>query len=209
VYTSFCAQKGIEPAPYDEWEELAFSPFMGEYTVAEENGFEPDTVYARIPQGTNEMEYWADDSDGSGPIDGPVITDLTDADEGSNKYNCFVCGNRPLSHIHNPNVTDGSSCLIIKDSFGNPFVSVMVDNYEDIYTIDFRFTSQKMLDLVDKYKIKDVIFENVIMFAGTYNCSDMLSYIVYPNDSSSGSENSGNTDNGASANSGEANADAA
>ena len=25
--------------------------------------------------------------------------------------------------------------MVIKDSFGNPFVSVMVDNYEDIYTV--------------------------------------------------------------------------
>ena len=182
VYTSLCKAKGIEPAPYNEWKKYEFSPFWGEYdgvadirTIAE-----PDSVIARVPQGTNEMEYWVDDLDGSSRMEGPVITDLSDAGEDDNKYNCFVCGNRPLSHIHNPNVTDGSSCLVIKDSYGNPFVSVMVDNYEDIYTMDFRYSSLNIVDFVKEHNIKDVIFENVIMFAGTYNCSDSLALLIDP-----------------------------
>ncbi len=195
VYTSFCKEKGIEPSPFDQWEELAFYPFVGEYEVAATKGFAPDTVYARIPQGTNEMEYWVDDLDQSSKMEGPVITDLTNAGDDENKYSCFVCGNRPLSHIHNPAVTDGSSCVVIKDSFGNPFVSVMVDNYEDIYTFDFRYSNQKLVDFVKEHNIQDVIFENVLMFAGTYDCSDMLSTIVYPDDQAA---------SGAGASSGEA-----
>ena len=128
-------------------------------------------------------------------MEGPVITDLTNAGDDENKYSCFVCGNRPLSHIHNPAVTDGSSCVVIKDSFGNPFVSVMVDNYEDIYTFDFRYSNQKLVDFVKEHNIQDVIFENVLMFAGTYDCSDMLSTIVYPDDQAA---------SGAGASSGEA-----
>ena len=181
VYESFCATKGIKPAPYDQWEEWVFEPFYGEYdTVTDVGRFEADKVIARIPQGTNEMEYWVDDLDDSSMMDGAVISDYRDADESVNRYNCFVCGNRPLSVIHNPQVTDGSSCLIIKDSFGNPFVSVMVDSYETIYTMDFRFTSQHLIDFVKEHGIQDVIFENVIMFAGTYDASDMLASIVYP-----------------------------
>ena len=182
VYTSLCAARGVEPAPYNEWEKYEFSPFWGEYDgVANIRAIaEPDYVVARVPQGTNEMEYWTDDLDGSTRMDGPVITDLSDAGEDDNKYNCFVCGNRPLSHIHNPNVTDGSSCLIIKDSYGNPFVSVMVDDYEDIYTMDFRYSSLNIIDFVKDHNIKDVVFENVIMFAGTYNCSDSLALLIDP-----------------------------
>ncbi|WP_165043998.1 DHHW family protein [Adlercreutzia sp. ZJ138] len=182
VYCSFCETKGISPAPYNEWEELVFQPYQGEYsTYVDISGFQPDSVVARIPQGTNTMTYWTNDLDPSTETEGPVITDLSDASSDANKYNCFVCGNRPLSHIENPNVTDGSSCLVVKDSFGNPLVSTMVDSYQHIYTIDFRFTSQKLVDLVHQYGIKDVIFENVIMFAGTYDCSDLLASIVYPN----------------------------
>ena len=179
VFTAFCQTKGIEPPPYDEWEELVFDNYTGEYASFVDISLTPDYVAARIPQGTNDLEYWVDDTDDSTITQGFVISDLSDADEGANKYNCFVGGNRPLTHIHNPAVTDGSSCLVVKDSFGNPFVSVMVDNYEDIYAIDFRFTTQKLVDLVDRYGIKDVIFENVLMFAGTYDASELLADIVY------------------------------
>ena len=182
VYTSLCAARGVEPADYSKWKTYEFSPFWGEYgnfvdiwSIAE-----ADTVEARVPQGTNSMEYWTDDLDESTRMEGPVITDLTDAGDDENKYNCFVCGNRPLSHIHNPNVTDGSSCLVIKDSFGNPFCSVLVDSYEDIYTLDFRYSSLNLVDFVKEHGIKDVIFENVLMFAGTYNCSDALAAMISP-----------------------------
>ena len=122
-----------------------------------------------------------DDLDPSSEVEGPVINDLSDLkDDGANRYNCFVCGNRPLSHIHNPNVTDGSSCLVVKDSFGNPFTSVLVDSYEDIYTLDFRYSSLNLIDFVKEHGIQDVIFENVIMFAGTYNCSDALAAMISP-----------------------------
>ena len=180
VYESFCKTKGIEPAPFFEWEELSFPNYYGEYQPAEDNGFEADTLYARIPQGTNEMEFWEYDTRENTHDYGPVVADLSGPDSDANKYNCFVCTNRPLSHIHNPAVTDGSSCLIIKDSFGNPFTAVMVDSYEDIYTFDFRFCNQSLVSFVEKYGIQDVIFENVLMFAGTYDCSELLSTIVYP-----------------------------
>lgn len=186
VYKNFCEVKGIEPAPFFEWQELVFDNYVGEYqTMTDTTNFVPDSVSARIPQGTNEVEYWKNDYPGRGEgAKAEVVTDLTDAPEGADKYNCFIGGNQPLTHINNPAVTDGSSCLIIKDSFGNPLVSTMVDNYQDIYCVDFRYTHQKLVDFVEEYDIQDVIFENTIMFAGTTSCRDLLANIVYPSSSS-------------------------
>lgn len=182
VYLSLCETKDMEPAPYDTWQELVFSPYIGEYAdITDVSSFVPDSVIARVPKGATTVTYWTDDTDPSTEMEGPVIADLSDADSDSNKYACFACGNRPLSIIENPDIDDGSSCLIIKDSFGNPFVTTLVDNYQYVYTLDFRYTNQKMLDMVREYDIDDVIFENVLMFAGTYDCSDMLATIVYPN----------------------------
>ena len=182
VYESFCNERGIEPAPFFEWEELIFDDYIGEYgDMINVAGIEPDYVSARIPQGTNEVEYWTNDQDDSTRQEAPVITDLNKLKVVGDKYSCFIGGNRPLTHINNPNVEDGSSCLVVKDSFGNPLVSCMVDNYQDIYCIDFRYTTSKLLDLVEEYGIQDVIFENVLMFAGTNNCASLLSNIIYPN----------------------------
>ena len=186
VYLSFCEQKGIDPAPFFDWELKVFEPFRGEYSeVTDISSFQPDAVEARTPQGTNEMLYWHDDSNMSKETGEPgeVVADFTDsADDDPDKYNCFVCGNQAVSYVENPKVTDGSSCLIVKDSFGNPLMATMVDNYQYIWALDFRFTNQKLLDMVKKYGIKDVIFENTIMFAGTNNCVNLLSNIVYPDD---------------------------
>ncbi len=178
VYKQFCKVKGIDPPPYEDWDELVFEPFLGEYVVARDNGFDPDSVVARIPQGTNDLVYWVDDLDPYSKMDGWVVSDLTNADASENRYGCFGGGNRPLTIVENPAVKDDSSCLLVKDSYGNPFLTVMVDNYHTIYAIDPRFTNEDLVTLVDTYHIKDVIFENVLMFAGTYNMSDMLRMVI-------------------------------
>ncbi len=182
VYESFCQVKGIEPAPYFEWEELVFDNYIGEYRdLTDVTGFTPDHVTARIPQGTNTVEYWTDDYNmATSRVESYVVEDLSDEPEDADKYSCFIGGNRPLTHINNPQVTDGSSCLVVKDSFGNPLVSTMVDSYQDIYCIDFRYTHQNLVNLVETYGIKDVIFENTLMFAGTNNARDLLAGIIYP-----------------------------
>ena len=138
AYTAFCNTKGIEPAPYDKWEELVFEPYTGEYASFVDIELAPDYVAARIPQGTNDMEYWVNDADDSTLMEGNVISDLRDADEDANKYNCFVCGNRPFSHIHNPAVTDGSSCLVVKDSFGNPVAAFWATVFKEVVQVDPR-----------------------------------------------------------------------
>lgn len=190
VYESFCQVKGIEPAPYFEWEELVFNDYVGEYKdLTDTTGFVPDHVSARIPQGTNTVEYWTDDySLSTSRVESYVITDLSNEPDVADKYSCFIGGNRPLTHINNPAVTDGSSCLVVKDSFGNPLVSTMVDSYQDIYCVDFRYTHLNLVNLVEAYDIKEVIFENVLMFAGTNNCRDLLAGIIYPPKGSSSTD---------------------
>ena len=130
------------------------------------------------------MTYWTADGE---EFEGNVIADASVYDDNA-KYMAFIMGDQERQIIENPKVTDGSSCLVIKDSFGNPFVSTLVDSYQHIYTIDFRFTTKKLVDLVDEYGIQDVIFENVLMFAGTYDASELLSDIVYSDESAGGGE---------------------
>ena len=37
----------------------------------------------------------------------------------SMKYGAFAGGDQPYSVVENPEITDGSACLVIKDSYGN------------------------------------------------------------------------------------------
>ena len=85
----------------------------------------------------------------------------------STKYSAFIGGDNPLVKITNPELKDGSACVVIKESYGNAFVPFMVDHYNYVYVIDYRYYKGKLKDFVTENKVKDVIFINNIMATGT------------------------------------------
>lgn len=50
-----------------------------------------------------------------------------------------IMGDQPLERIDNPTLSDGSSCLVIKDSFADSFVPWLVDHYQTVWVADFRY----------------------------------------------------------------------
>lgn len=177
AYVEFCKLKGIEPYKISDREEMAFDSFLGTFyaelqlPAMAEN---PDTVYAYVPNGTNELTYWTKEGE---QFDGTVIADASAYGENS-KYMAFIMGDQELEIIENPAVTDGSSCLVIKDSFGCAFVPNLVDNYQTVYVIDFRDTSRNIPDFVRENKIQDVIVLNNVTIAGTETAADALYAIM-------------------------------
>ncbi len=138
AYEVFCHQKGITPGSLDSMHSKEFEGFLGTLysgtskpPALQKN---PDTVTAWIPRGTNQMVYY--DTAGK-KHDWRVISDVSTWGAGS-KYGTFIGGDQPLAEIHNPKITDGSSCVVVKNSFGNCFVPFLVDHYETVYVVDFR-----------------------------------------------------------------------
>ena len=166
AYVEFCRDKGVEPSDILNRKKMTFDDFLGTFYVELGNPdmeAHPDYVDAYVPNSTNDMVVW--DTDGN-EIETNVITDVTDWNDNS-KYNCFISGDRPLSRIDNPKKTDGSSCLVIKDSFGCAFVPLLVDDYQTTWVIDFRYSDRSIPDFVRENNIQDVIFLNAIVLAGT------------------------------------------
>ena len=60
----------------------------------------------------------------------------------------------------NKTVTDGSACVVVKESFGNAFVPFLVDHYQYIYVIDYRYWEGSISDLVKEKGATDVILLN-------------------------------------------------
>ncbi len=166
AYLEFCKEKGIEPSNILARQKMTFSPFLGTFyaevgnEAMEQN---PDYVDAYVPDSTNDMIVW--DADGN-QTEANVITDVSDWNLYS-AYNCFISGDRPLERIDNPNKTDGSSCLVIKDSIGCAFVPLLVDDYQTVWVIDFRYSDRSIPDFVREEGINDVIFVNTMVLAGT------------------------------------------
>ncbi len=157
AYEAFCKAKGIEPVTLDQRRHENFGEFQGTYydTVASMGNVRTDTVDAYFPNGTNEMTYWTEEGE---ELVGAIVDENAATWDIPFKYSCFIQGDQPLETIHNPKIDDGSSCLVVKDSYGCAFVPLLVDSYEDVHVIDFRYTDQNICDYAKKNNIQDVIF---------------------------------------------------
>ena len=90
---------------------------------------------------------------------GKIIYDESDA-PASLKYGTFITGDNSYSVINNPDVTDGSSCVVVKESFGNAFVPFLTDHYQTIHVIDFRYWKGSLSQFVTDNNVQDVLFVN-------------------------------------------------
>lgn len=167
AYTQFCAAKGITPRALESYKTEKFPGFLGTFYAesgqAPVLGSNPDVVNAYYPKATNELTYY--DAAGN-PNAWKVIFDVSEWNAGS-KYNAFIGGDNPWAVIENPEIKDGSSCVVIKESYGNAFVPFMVDHYQYTYVLDYRYYPGYLIDFVKEKGIKDVIYINNIMATGT------------------------------------------
>jgi len=158
AYQSFCVEKGMAYHDLDYYETVEYPDFIGtlysksnKSAVLAEN---PDTVIGYIPKGTNRMHL----RDTSGAeYDWDIVCDASQYSS-NNKYLAFGAGDNPFSCAHNPEITDGSACMVIKDSYGNAFIPFLIDHYEYVYWVDFRSTTNTISQMVEDYGVQDVIY---------------------------------------------------
>ena len=168
-------------------------PLLSDYTVMRLEGFRgtlaghtqavnptlsqnPDFIEAYIPVSVNEVHITT--------AEGESLTlPLVDpAAEYANLYRCFIGGDYPLSVAHNPAVGDGSKVLVVKESFGNAFMPMLVDSYEYVYAIDYRFfKTSNLTTFVKENHIDTVLFlNNLAATSASYNVSWMESLVRRP-----------------------------
>lgn len=160
AYQEFCSKKGTKPHDLGYFTEEQFPGFLGSFYTysngAQSLADNPDTVYAYVPKGTNDMTITQRDGN---VINWNIIADASGYGTES-KYMCFIGGDNPYSEINNPSVTDGSSCVILKESYGNCFVPYLVDHYQNVYVIDYRYYTGDLTSFIRDNHVSDVIFLN-------------------------------------------------
>ena len=172
AYASFMMCKGATPKALGDYETMVFPGFYG--TLYEMTGANllADTVVAYLPASEHEMFF--EDSEGN-RTNWQVITDVSEWGSGS-KYLTFIGGDNAFTEITNEDLHDGSAAVVIKESFGNAFVPFLVDHYEKVYVVDYRYYEKmKLSDFVDAYNIQDVIFINNI---GATRSPSLVTYIA-------------------------------
>ena len=165
AYEEFCKAKGITEIPREKRKKDTFEGFLGSFYSNLQNQDmkkKPDTIYAYEPIGTNDMTYWHDDGSEQ---KWNVIMDVNGWDKGT-LYSTFVGGDTPMAVIENPNVTDGSTCVVMKESYGNAFIPFLVDHYSTIYILDYRYSNVNVIDFVKEKQADDLICINNISLIG-------------------------------------------
>ena len=162
AYEAFCEHKGITPYTMAQREELAFGGYLG-YLYWNSSDKDPilkenaDTVYAYKPASSGVTMTYTDKN--GNQFQYPIIADVTDWSS-SSKYMCFAAGDQPFAEFKNPNITDGSACIVVKESFGNALMSYVVDHYSTVYEIDYRYWTGNLADFAKTHGVTDVIFAN-------------------------------------------------
>ena len=162
AYEQFCKAKGITPTPISSYKVDEYDGFLGTfYRDSSQNatmGANPDKVVAYHPQSTEaSLDYG--DSENASLTRGKIIYDESDA-PASLKYGAFITGDNAYSIINNPDVTNGSSCIVVKESFGNAFVPFLTDHYQTIYVLDYRYWKGSISQFAQSKGVQDVLFVN-------------------------------------------------
>ena len=86
--------------------------------------------------GGNELG-WALSEKLSWPVHaGELIYDYS---QSGYKYGAFLGGDHPLTTITNNDIADDSACVLVKDSYGNPFSVYLTQHYHTVYVVDYRY----------------------------------------------------------------------
>ena len=158
AYAAICEALGKEATPLEDFEEWDQGEFLGSlYSKApRKNKLKADNLYAYVPQGDIKTYILYDGN--PNPVETQLIHDKSTGDK-FNKYLAFLGTDYALMKIVNKSITDDSTCVIIKDSFGNCLAPFLTQNYHTVYVMDYRkYHALRLQQFVEQYEVDDVIF---------------------------------------------------
>lgn len=181
AYEEFCKVKGFTPYTMEQREVAYFDNFLG-LLYSNSSGYDPalaatpDTVIAYYPYSKNATMFYIDTA--GNRVDYPIIADVSGWKAGG-KYLCYAAADQPYAEFHNPDVTDGSSLVLVKESYGNVLLSYLVDHYSTIYEIDYRYWKGSIVDFAKQVGATDLLFANNMAMISGGVLVGMLSSITH------------------------------
>lgn len=165
AYCEFANKAGLTINNIDSFEKVDMGEFKGSFfsqTGISSLGNNPDTLIAYKPKSTNRMRY---NKNGT-MVDYNIVTDVSSWSK-SSKYSSFIAGDNSYTEINNPDIENGKSCLVIKESFGNALVPFLVDHYQNVYVVDYRYYNRTISSLVEEKGIDTVLLINNVSATST------------------------------------------
>jgi len=178
AYEIWCKAVGETPYTLDQRRLSTFDNFYGALywqSCNQDSSLLVDTVEAYHPYSDNISMVFTDTS-GKEYI-WNVIMDVSDWSSGM-KYSAFAGGDQPITVYDNPNVTDGSVGIVVKESFGNALMPYMVDHYSTLYEIDYRYWDGNLAEFAREVGATEVTFANNMQMMSTSLLVGMLAGIM-------------------------------
>lgn len=173
AYLAFCEAAGLKATPISKMTRKVKNNFLGTlYNMTKDESVKnnPDSVEYFIPPVDVEPKIFAEFA------------------KGGNSYGVFLGGDLP--HLKfKTSIKNGRSVVVIKNSYGNPFSTFLINNYETVHVVDYRYFNKGLLKLIKNEDIDDVIFFHNVFSANTLSHSQRQRIIKNPiSDSSTQSE---------------------
>ncbi len=180
AYDAFCGLTGTTATPLDAMTTKDFTGFLGTfYRDSNENeklAANPDTVTVHYPKNIDSIKLQFTDTDGV-VHNWPLLSDVTDY-AARMKYATFAGGDNPMVVTTNAALTDGSVCIVIKESYGNAIIPFLADSYQTVYAFDYRYDHRDLSAFVAEHPDADVVFaNNVSMVQSSYLVGKLAAYL--------------------------------
>ena len=168
AYEKWCETTGMTAASKDSLEQnVVAEDFRGSlYSKILNVDSAYDSIWIYTPAGesmdaVNACKVTVDEKESG------VIYDVTKLAE-KDKYAFFFGGNYGQVHIEgSPQQETGRNLLVVKDSFANSFVPLILNQYDNIYMVDLRYYNGDMESYLSEHGITDVLV--------LYNISNFIS----------------------------------
>lgn len=161
VYVQFCAAKGIEAVPLEQFTKKEYEGFQGSYYGASgDYEMGSDRIEAYISPAQTELSFT--DSQGI-EYDGWAV--ISDGDGYSSEllHLIFNGGDQPYKVLENKDLSDGSACVVVQDSLGCYFIPFLTSHYQYVYALDYRTYSGNAAAVAAEHNASDIILLNSVV----------------------------------------------
>lgn len=177
AYQAFCQEAGIDAIPLENMQRKVIPKFLGSlYYVLQDERLQKgmdSVVYYKI--NTPYRMYYGKGEGYKEKIRIPLYAEYA---RGGASYGVFIGSDHPYIEI-DTDLNNGRRAIVLKNSYGNPFVPYLVQHFDKIIALDYRYYDGKgVKKLVDQYQITDVIIITTSVFANVAWHSDRLKIVL-------------------------------
>jgi hypothetical protein len=166
AYLEFAKSRGFAAAPIESYAAAEHYPYLGSLYRALGGDAKlkanPDTL--TVDRVNVPYEYYCYRN---GPDQPPARDYLSrESLKYDDKYGAFTSGDPPYAKIIAENNT-GRKLLLIRESFAAAMTPFLVENYDEIHIVDFRYFKGDISRLIRETGVTEALFLNYISAAGS------------------------------------------